>query len=115
MSNSVKIGKFLFSVTEDRLLVEPVEPEEKSKGGIYIPQTIVERPQEGIVRSAGPGAFNTITGQFFPMAYEVGDRILFGKYTGNVVSYDGKDWIIMRQGDVLGKLVEEVAGDEKNG
>jgi len=85
----------------DRVLVRRVEEESKTKGGIIIPDTAKEKPQEGEVLSAGPGARDE-DGKRIPMDVKAGDRILFGKWSGTEVKIDGEDLIIMKESDILG-------------
>ena len=85
----------------DRVLVERVEEEEKTKGGIIIPDTAKEKPQEGKVISTGPGARDD-SGKIHPLDVKTGDRILFGKWSGTEVKLDGKDLLIMKESDILG-------------
>ena len=85
----------------DRVLVKRVEEEEKTKGGIIIPDTAKEKPQEGEVVSVGPGARDD-NGKLQPLDVKAGDRILFGKWSGTEVKIDGKDLLIMKESDVLG-------------
>jgi chaperonin GroES len=87
----------------DRVLVRRVEEEEKTKGGIIIPDTAKEKPQEGEVLSVGPGARDD-SGKIQPLDVKVGDRILFGKWSGTEVKLDGEDLIIMKESDILGVL-----------
>jgi len=87
----------------DRVLVRRVEEEEKTKGGIIIPDTAKEKPQEGEVLAAGPGARDD-SGKIQPLDVSVGDRILFGKWSGTEVKLDGEDLIIMKESDILGVL-----------
>ncbi len=87
----------------DRVLVKRVEEESKTKGGIIIPDTAKEKPQEGEVVSVGPGARDD-TGKVQPLELKAGDRILFGKWSGTEVKIDGDDLIIMKESDVLGVL-----------
>jgi chaperonin GroES len=91
----------------DRVLVRRVEEEEKTKGGIIIPDTAKEKPQEGEIVAAGPGARND-DGQLVAMDVKVGDRILFGKWSGTEVRIDGEDLLIMKESDILG-IVEGAA------
>ncbi len=86
---------------QDRILVERVEEDEKTKGGIIIPDTAKEKPAEGKVVSVGIGRVGE-DGKMLPMELKVGDRILFSKYGGTDVKIDGNDYLIMRQDDVLG-------------
>ncbi|MBA4013423.1 co-chaperone GroES [Phenylobacterium sp.] len=85
----------------DRVLVKRVEEEEKTKGGIIIPDTAKEKPQEGEVVAVGPGARDD-SGKIQPLDVKAGDRILFGKWSGTEVKIDGKDLLIMKESDVLG-------------
>ena len=85
----------------DRVLVKRVEEESKTKGGIIIPDTAKEKPQEGEVISVGPGARDD-SGKRVEMELKAGDRILFGKWSGSEVKIDGQDLIIMKESDVLG-------------
>jgi len=88
----------------DRVLVKRVEEETKTKGGIIIPDTAKEKPQEGEVVAVGPGAINEKTGARTPPELKAGDRILFGKWSGQEVKVDGVDLLIMKESDVLGTL-----------
>jgi chaperonin GroES len=85
----------------DRVLVKRVEEEEKTKGGIIIPDTAKEKPQEGEVLAVGPGARDE-AGKRVEMDVKVGDRILFGKWSGTEVRVDGEDLLIMKESDILG-------------
>jgi len=87
----------------DRVLVRRVEEEQKTKGGIIIPDTVKEKPQEGKVVSVGPGARDD-SGKVQPMDLKAGDRILFGKWSGSEIKLEGEDLIIMKESDVLGVL-----------
>jgi chaperonin GroES len=87
----------------DRILVEPVEEKEVKKGGIIIPDTAKEKPQEGEVVSVGPGARDE-AGKIHPLDVKKGDRILFGKWSGTEVKIDGDDLLIMKESDVLGVI-----------
>ena len=86
---------------QDRLLVERVEEEEKTKGGIIIPDTAKEKPAEAKVVAVGKGKVDE-NGKPIAMEVKKGDRILFGKYSGTEVKIDGKEYLIMREDDVLG-------------
>jgi chaperonin GroES len=90
----------------DRVLVKRVEEEEKTRGGIIIPDTAKEKPQEGEVIAVGPGARDE-TGKVQPLDVKAGDRILFGKWSGTEVKLDGKDLLIMKESDILGVLDAE--------
>ena len=85
----------------DRVLVKRVEEEEKTKGGIIIPDTAKEKPQEGEVVSVGPGARDD-SGKIQPLDVKAGDRILFGKWSGTEVKLDGKDHVILKEEDLFG-------------
>jgi chaperonin GroES len=85
----------------DRVLVKRVEEEEKTKGGIIIPDTAKEKPQEGEVLAVGPGARDE-AGKRIEPDVKVGDRILFGKWSGSEVRIDGEDLLIMKESDILG-------------
>src|SRR5438045_1533967 len=87
----------------DRILIRRVEEAETSRGGIIIPDTAKDKPQEGEVISVGKGKAND-EGKIFPMAVKAGDRILFGKYAGTEIKIDGEDFVIMREEEVLGTL-----------
>ena len=87
----------------DRVLVKRVEEETKTKGGIIIPDTAKEKPQEGEVIAVGPGARDE-TGKRVEMDVKVGDKILFGKWSGTEVKLEGDDLIIMKESDILGVL-----------
>ena len=87
----------------DRVLVRRVEEEEKTKGGIIIPDTAKEKPQEGEVISVGPGALDD-SGKRVALDVKAGDKILFGKWSGTEVKLDGEDLLIMKESDILGVL-----------
>jgi len=90
----------------DRILVKPLEPEEKTKGGIVLPDTAKEKPQEGKVIAVGKGK-TTEDGKTIPLEIKVGDRILYGKYSGTeITTKDGEEYLILREEDVLA-IVEE--------
>ena len=88
---------------QDRVLVKPLEQTEVKKGGIIIPDTAKEKPQEGEVMAVGPGRISD-DGKLLQMSVKKGDKILFGKYTGSEVSVDGADFLIMRESDILAVL-----------
>ncbi len=96
-----------FRPLHDRILVRRVESEEKTRGGIIIPDTAKEKPQEGEVVAVGPGARNE-AGQVQALDVKAGDRILFGKWSGNEIKIDGEDLLIMKESDVLGVLEAQV-------
>jgi chaperonin GroES len=90
-----------FRPLHDRVVVKRVEQEEKTKGGIIIPDTAKEKPQEGEVIAVGPGARNE-DGQIVPLDVKAGDRVLFGKWSGTEVKIDGEELLIMKESDLLG-------------
>jgi chaperonin GroES len=92
----------------DRVVVRRVEEEAKTKGGIIIPDTAKEKPQEGEVIAAGPGARDE-DGKRIPMDVKPGDRILFGKWSGSEVKIEGDELLIMKESDILGILDPVVA------
>jgi chaperonin GroES len=92
-----------FRPLHDRVLVKRIEAEEKTKGGIIIPDTVKEKPQEGEVIAVGPGGRDE-SGKLTPIDIKVGDRILFGKWSGTEIKLDGKDLLIMKESDILGVL-----------
>jgi len=92
-----------FKPLGDRLLVEPIAAESKTKGGIIIPDTATEKPQEGKVVAAGPGA-RAEDGRLIPLDVKAGDRIIYGKWSGTEVKMDGKDYLILKESDVMGVL-----------
>jgi chaperonin GroES len=90
-----------FRPLHDRVLVRRVEEEEKSAGGIIIPDTAKEKPMQGDVIAVGPGARDE-KGQLVPLEVRTGDRVLFGKWSGTEVKIDGQDLVIMKESDILG-------------
>lgn len=84
----------------DRVVIEPLEAEDKTSGGIYLPDSAKEKPQMGKVVAAGPGKISD-AGQKISMEVKVNDKILYGKYSGTDVTFDGKDYLIMRESDIL--------------
>ena len=90
-----------FRPLHDRVLVRRIEAEEKTAGGIIIPDTAKEKPQEGEVVSVGSGA-RAADGKVTPLDVTAGDRILFGKWSGTEIKIDGEDLIIMKESDILG-------------
>jgi chaperonin GroES len=97
--------KMDFRPLHDRILVERIESEEKSVGGIILPDTAKEKPQQGKVISVGPGK-RTEDGTVLPLTVKEGDKILFGKYSGSDIKLDGTEYLILKEDDVLG-LIEE--------
>ncbi|HEY3908940.1 MAG TPA: co-chaperone GroES [Stellaceae bacterium] len=92
-----------FRPLHDRVVIRRVEEEEKSKGGIIIPDTAKEKPMEGQVVAAGPGARGE-DGKIQPMDVKAGDRVLFGKWSGTEVKLDGEELIIMKESDIMGVI-----------
>jgi chaperonin GroES len=90
-----------FRPLHDRVLVRRIEQQEKTAGGIIIPDTAKEKPQEGEVIAAGAGT-KTEDGKLLPLDVKAGDRILFGKWSGTEVRVDGEDLLIMKESDILG-------------
>ena len=97
-----------FSPLHDRVLIRRVESEEKTVGGIIIPDTAKEKPMEGEVVAAGPGARGD-DGKLQPMDVKAGDRVLFGKWSGTEVKLDGEELIIMKESDIMGVLERDAA------
>ena len=92
-----------FRPLHDRVVVEPLEGEEKTSGGIIIPDTAKEKPMQGKVISVGPGARND-KGDLAPLSVKAGEKILYGKWSGTEVKIDGKNLLIMRESDIMGVL-----------
>ena len=90
-----------FRPLHDRVVVRRVDSEEKTAGGIIIPDTAKEKPSEGIIEAVGPGARDE-SGKIQPLDVKAGDRILFGKWSGTEVKLDGKDLLIMKETDIMG-------------
>ena len=90
-----------FRPLHDRVVVKRLEGEEKTKGGIIIPDTAKEKPQEGEIVAVGPGGRDE-NGKLIPIDVKAGDRILFGKWSGTEVKIDGEDLLIMKESDILG-------------
>ena len=90
-----------FRPLHDRVVVKRLEGEEKTKGGIIIPDSAKEKPQEGKIVAVGPGARDE-SGKLVPLDVKAGDRVLFGKWSGSEVKVDGEDLLIMKESDVLG-------------
>ncbi|HEX4520937.1 MAG TPA: co-chaperone GroES [Gaiellaceae bacterium] len=88
----------------DRLIVETVEEEQTTIGGIVLPDTALEKPQRGVVVAAGPGSRNSETGDRIPMDIAEGDQIVFSKYGGTEIRIEGTDYLILRESDILAKV-----------
>ena len=102
-----------FRPLHDRVVVRRIEGEEKTKGGIIIPDTAKEKPQEGEIIAAGPGARDE-SGKIVPLDVKAGDRILFGKWSGTEVRIDGEDLLIMKESDIMGIVEQTIAKKIKN-
>ena len=89
---------------DDRVVVEPVEAEERTAGGIVLPETAKEKPQRGHVLALGPGKLLE-NGQRSPLAVAVGDEVIYGKYSGSDIEVDGHEVKILREGDILAKVL----------
>ena len=101
-----------FRPLHDRVLVRRIDAEEKTKGGIIIPDTAKEKPMQGEVIAVGPGAFDEKTGKRIALDVQVGDRVLFGKWSGTEVKIDGQEYVIMKESDIMG-VIEEAAAAKK--
>src|SRR5258705_12921928 len=97
-----------FRPLHDRVVVKRIEAEQKTAGGIIIPDTAKEKPPQGEITSVGPGGRDE-NGKLIPMDVKVGDRVLFGKWSGTEVKLDGVEYLIMKGSDIMGGIVEEVA------
>ena len=94
-----------FRPLHDRVVVRRVDAEEKTAGGIIIPDTAKEKPQQGEIIAVGPGGRDE-TGKLIPIDVKAGDRVLFGKWSGTEVKIDGTEYLIMKESDIMGVLVE---------
>src|SRR5476649_2829321 len=97
-----------FRPLHDRVVIRRIEGEDKTKGGIIIPDTVKEKPQEGEVIAVGPGARDE-SGKLIPLDLKAGDRVLFGKWSGTEVKIDGEELLIMKESDIMGVLEGAVA------
>jgi chaperonin GroES len=95
-----------FRPLHDRVVVRRVESEDRTKGGIIIPDTAKEKPQEGEIVGVGPGARDE-NGQIQPLDVKVGDRVLFGKWSGTEVKIDGEELLIMKESDIMGIIQQQ--------
>ncbi len=100
-----------FRPLHDRVVIRRMEGEDKTKGGIIIPDTVKEKPQEGEVMAVGPGARDE-SGKLLPMDLKKGDRVLFGKWSGTEVKIDDEDLLIMKETDIMG-VIEGAAAFKK--
>ena len=101
-----------FRPLHDRVVIRRIEGDEKTKGGIIIPDTAKEKPQEGEVIAAGPGARDE-SGKLVPLDVKAGDRLLFAKWSGTEVKIDGEDLLIMKESDVMGVIEGTTATKKK--
>ena len=97
-----------FRPLHDRVVVKRIDADEKTAGGIIIPDTAKEKPQEGQIIAVGPGGRDE-TGKLTPIDVKVGDRVLFGKWSGTEVKIDGQDLLIMKESDIMGVLEQTAA------
>jgi chaperonin GroES len=97
-----------FRPLHDRVVVERIDPEDKTAGGIIIPDTAKEKPSQGEVVAVGPGGRDE-AGHLVPIDLKVGDRVLFGKWSGTEVKIEGAELLIMKESDIMGVLIETVA------
>jgi chaperonin GroES len=97
------MAKLKFRPLHDRVVVKRIEAEEKSKGGIIIPDTAKEKPQEGEVVAVGPGGRDE-NGKLITIDLKAGDRVLFGKWSGTEVKLEGEDLLIMKESDIMGVI-----------
>lgn len=97
-----------FRPLHDRVVLKRIEAEEKTSGGIIIPDTAKEKPQQGEVVAVGPGGRDE-AGKLIPIDLKAGDRVLFGKWSGTEVKIDGVEYLIMKESDVMGVLTETEA------
>ncbi len=97
-----------FRPLHDRVVLTSIDAEEKSTGGIIIPDTAKEKPQQGRVVAIGPGGRDE-SGKLIPIDVKVGDRVLFGKWSGTEVKIDGVEYLIMKESDIMGVLAEAEA------
>ena len=107
-ANEDSMAKTKFRPLHDRVVVRRIEAEEKTAGGIIIPDTVKEKPQQGEVIAVGAGGRDE-TGKLIPIDLKVGDRVLFGKWSGTEVKLDGEDLLIMKESDVMGVIEAEAA------
>jgi chaperonin GroES len=97
-----------FRPLHDRVVVKRIEAEDKTTGGIIIPDTAKEKPSQGEIVAVGPGGRDE-TGRVIPIDLRVGDRVLFGKWSGTEVKIDGAELLIMKESDIMGVVIEAVA------
>jgi len=102
------MAKSRFRPLHDRVVVKRIDAEEKTKGGIIIPDTAKEKPSQGEVTAVGPGGRDE-AGKLIPIDIKVGDRVLFGKWSGTEVKLDGVEYLIMKESDIMGVIEGKVA------
>ncbi len=95
------MGELVLRPLGDKIVVKPIEEEEKTPSGIFLPETAKEKPQQGEVIAVGPGRWNNEKGERIPLDVKVGDRVIFAKYSGTEVKLDGEKYLIMSESDVL--------------
>ena len=100
------MGKLKLRPLGDRLVIEPLEAEAKTKGGIILPDTAKEKPQEGKIVAVGKGKMDE-NGKLMPMEVKVGDKVLYGKYAGTEITVEGTEYMILREEDVLAVIDEK--------
>jgi chaperonin GroES len=101
-----------FRPLHDRVVVERLSAEEKTAGGIIIPDTVQEKPQQGKIIAVGPGGRDE-NGKLIPIDVKVGERVLFGKWSGTEVKIDGHDYLIMKESDIMGVLTDAEGSRKK--
>ena len=97
------MAKTKFRPLHDRVVVKRITAEEKSKGGIFIPDSAKEKPSEGLVTAVGPGGRDE-AGKLIPIDIKVGDKVLFGKWSGTEIKLDGEELLIMKESDIMGVI-----------
>ena len=105
------MAKTKFRPLHDRVVVRRLDAEEKTKGGIIIPDSAQEKPQQGEITAVGPGGRDE-AGKLIPLDVKEGDKVLFGKWSGTEVKIDGKELLIMKESDIMG-IVEETVAQKK--
>ena len=106
------MAKLKFRPLHDRVVVRRIDAEEKTKGGIIIPDTVKEKPQEGEIIAVGPGGRDE-AGKLIPIDLKSGDRVLFGKWSGTEVKIDGEELLIMKESDVMGVIEGKATAGRK--
>src|SRR5262245_41269274 len=108
LSQQLRRTAMKFRPLHDRVVVKRIDAEEKTSGGIIIPDTAKEKPQQGEVIAVGPGGRDE-AGKLIPLDVKAGDRVLFGKWSGTEVKIDGVEYLIMKESDIMGVMVQEAA------